>query len=403
MQDSPRARFWWIITAAALALPACSDAASPEARQQLGRLPAPLAGAATELDGHAGVLAIVTATPSTVELCTGTLIAPNLVLTARHCIAGASERVDCSTAVFDEPHPPSSVWVNRTGQLSGPLFSFGLLGTPAGDTREFFAVAEVQVPDDDGLVCGGDLALLILRDEVPEDQVPTIAPRLDQPVLDREVYDAVGFGMTPLASELGTRRLKQGLEVVCGVDDCQTGGNVAAAEFVGGDGVCSGDSGGPALSVDGRVMGVASRSSDCDAPVYSALSPWRDWIREVATRAVRRGGYATPEWLVADQGQLDGWDGFPSVSERPEPPGIGLAEPGPTGDGSEIDEGSADAGALEDPEHDDPSAPADVTSGAADGAGCSLGLGPAAPRSWGSLLLLGTAAIGLRRRRPRSS
>jgi hypothetical protein len=351
------------------------------------------------------VLAIITATETTVELCTGTLIAPNLVLTARHCVAPAAELVDCATSLFEEPYTASSVWVNRTAQLSGPLFSFGLLGTPAGDESEFFSVAEVQVPDDDGFVCGGDVALLILNEPVLQDEVPSIEPRLDQPVLDREVYDAVGFGMTPLASELGTRRLKQDLEVVCGMDDCQRTGNGAGAEFVGGDGVCSGDSGGPALSESGLVMGVASRSSDCDSPVYTALSPWRDWIREVATRAVRRGGYAAPAWLVAEQ--FEELDGVPSVEEGPGSPGIAVpglpGDDAPGDDASENAGASGDAGASENPDGE-PSDPESVTSDAGEGAGCSLGPAPAAPRSsWASLLLLGSAAIGLCRRRSRSS
>jgi trypsin len=395
MQNSPRASFWLISAGLALALPGCSEAPA-ETGQQLGRLSAPLAGAETDLE-HAGVLAIITATETTVELCTGTLIAPNLVLTARHCVASAAERVDCATSRFEEPYTASSVWVNRTAQLSGPLFSFGLLGTPAGDEREFFSVAEVQVPDDDGFVCGGDVALLILDEPVLEDEVPTIEPRLDQPVLDREVYDAVGFGMTPLASELGTRRLKQDLEVVCGMGVCQRGIG-AGAEFVGGDGVCSGDSGGPALSEDGRVMGVASRSSDCDSPVYTALPPWRDWIREVATRAARRGGYAGPDWLVPEQ--LEELDRIPSVDERPGLPDI--SQPGPSGDDDSGGDVSADAGASENP-GGGPAAPESVSSDASESAGCSLGAAPAAPRSLASLLLLGCAAIGLRRRRPRSS
>jgi trypsin len=396
MQNSPRASFWLIGAGVALALPGCSEAPT-QASQRLGRLSAPLAGAETDL-GHAGVLAIITATERTVELCTGTLIAPNLVLTARHCVAPAAELVDCATSLFEEPYTASSVWVNRTAQLSGPLFSFGLLGTPAGDEREFFSVAEVQVPDDDGFVCGGDVALLILEELVLQDAIPSIEPRLDQPVLEREVYDAVGFGMTPLASELGTRRLKQDLEVVCGMDDCQLTGNGAGTEFVGGDGVCSGDSGGPALSEDGRVMGVASRSADCDSPVYTALSPWRDWIREVATRAARRGGYAGPDWLVAEQ--LDELDGIPTVEERPALPGI--AEP-PSEDGASGDDAAAgDAGSPENPEGE-PAAPESVSSDSGGGAGCSLGPAPAAPRSFVSLLLLGSAAIGLSRRRPRSS
>src|SRR5207244_693752 len=82
-------------------------------------------------------------------------IAPNLILTARHCIAPTSaDSVECSTspAYFSRPFPVRNLWVNRTGALSGALGSFGNLPTVGGSDR-FFPVAEVHVPDTDA-VCG---------------------------------------------------------------------------------------------------------------------------------------------------------------------------------------------------------------------------------------------------------
>src|SRR4051812_23231959 len=47
-------------------------------------------------DGESGVVALRVGTGSTFELCSGALIAPNLVLTARHCVThNATTSVSC--------------------------------------------------------------------------------------------------------------------------------------------------------------------------------------------------------------------------------------------------------------------------------------------------------------------
>lgn len=357
---------------------------------QLGQA---LSGAEVERDLN-GALALITVTRERVELCTATLLAPNLVATARHCVAPTSaDSVRCAVdpARFAEPHAPERLWVHRERALRDSLASYGLLPVTGGGD-ELVPVAEVFVPETTR-VCGGDLALLLLAEPLSADDAEPIAPRLDEPVAHGEPYTAVGFGATPDPDQQGTRRSREGLLVTCTPEDCAGVAAVEDTEFRGGDGVCSGDSGGPAIDADGRVTGIASRSVDCTGSVYSALSRWRDFIREVGALAAREGDYPEPDWLqeAPPRPELDAEEPeqvAPSETGAAElPPGEDAAEDGATDGGSPL-------GA--------PLASTAASSGTTSGSGCSLRAAPRAS-SWQPLALLLGLAVGLGARRARVS
>ena len=61
-----------------------------------------------------------------------------------------------------------------------------------------------------------------------------------------------------------------------------------------------GDSGGPALDAEGRVIGVASRgNANCDAALYGSVASWRALIVDTAMDAATSGGYSPPDWAIA--------------------------------------------------------------------------------------------------------
>lgn len=71
-------------------------------------------------------------------------------------------------------------------------------------------------------------------------------------------------------------------------------------------GACSGDSGGPALDAEGRIVGVVSRGGECAPSVYTSVAHHGDWLRsEVRDSYVRRGQTAPP-WLDEGPQSLPG-------------------------------------------------------------------------------------------------
>lgn len=255
-------------------------------------------------------------------LCSGTLIAPNLVVTARHCVEQDPEST-----------PPCS-----GGALMAPSSLRVVIGGRAHPGAPNFVVSKIMpAPETKG--CVPDLAIVQLVKLVPANVAKPARPAVDAAFRARPHFvptvTAIGFGVDDVG-EAGVRRIRRNIPVLCVRGDSEFDCGMEANDFIQpfeimtGPGPCQGDSGGGLYepkgvdSKDPVVLSVVSRGAidddgTCHEGLYVRVDSFHELFVATAKTAAAEGGYPLPAWAG---GKND---------EAPTPPAVDLPreEPAP--------------------------------------------------------------------------
>ena len=216
----------------------------------------------TLVHASTGVVAVATAHDGegSVTLCSGTVVAPNLVLTARHCVSNAITTMPSCDAdgrshngahLGDDADPSHiAIYVGDHVQVDRDV-------PQAHATKTLHPVGHV--------LCDADVAYIVL--DKPLTNVAILPLKMHATVESGEEVVPVGFGGGP-ANIIGERRQRPRSTILAvgpAADDA-TGAVLGPREFEVDTATCRGDSGGPAIDIrTGEVVGVVSRGGSCVA------------------------------------------------------------------------------------------------------------------------------------------
>jgi MYXO-CTERM domain-containing protein len=263
--------------------------------------------------------------------CTGTLIAPNVVLTALHCV---SYRAD----------PNATFACNPDGMIDPSVPGAGSLGAPiAGeDVEVFFGAMPDGEPDAYGdrvfgsgatQICRGDIAVVVLDRDLSQNVAPL---RFGRGVTIGETMKIVGYGQTEQPTSQGRYRRGNQRVLDVGMSECGPGSSTTPPEtFVLGQGACHGDSGGPAFSEEtGALAGVYSLSL---APSCTSIGVRNTFVVVPSFEGMIRAAlqYAGREPVL----EMDAGGGSAGMT--------GCAASGGTGGSSGTDTGGTDTGGTD--------------------------------------------------------
>jgi Trypsin-like peptidase domain len=260
---------------------------------------------------HAGVLYVTSEVRNVggtaiVKIGSSALIAPNLLVTALHVVSQNPSNVPftCDNS--------GSATSGSSGASLGALVSPEKVLVYAGPepTGEPLARGQRILSTGSTTICQNDLAFVVLDESL---DLPTYRVHRGDPMALGDALTVVGYGSGLSSTQETSVRSARGVDVVAVGQWIRT--------FTVSLGPCEGDSGGPALSRSGELVGIfSSVARDClvqgAAPKYTDVSYFSRLVEEAFDAA----GAGSP-WAAPSEGE--GGAGGASEAEQSGAPSVG--------------------------------------------------------------------------------
>jgi hypothetical protein len=239
--------------------------------------------------------------------CTGTLISPHVLITARHCVSTLNE----STGVFGADWKPENmnVWYGPEPRGTPDLYVARIVH-PAGTTID-----------------NNDFAMLVLKSAAT---APFSPIRLAAPPKTGEKTAVAGYGLTTMdtgtPTSLHSRYRRENISILA--VGPQPMYYLGSKEIIMGESICQGDSGGPVFDeTTSALLAVTSRGGNGTMPTASA--PYAGCTGSRAYNIFTRVDGFTDliKKTVAEVGEEVWEEGTP----MPTPPSMPMPDPGALG------------------------------------------------------------------------